>query len=226
MKYNNEANDQLLEIATYANDPTALKDAYAIAAMALRTQRESYDVRALVADVLADLATGDTPRRGALVDQVRREIRRRACATKTRAARTVWIEDVPEDHPAFVENVTPPEEIETGADRALLAIVLVPGLRALLAADTHALALLDAYAAGIVQRAETMQLTGMTATEHKNARKRLQQAARRLAETWANGSRDADERQRRLVAVKLGPALTQARAANSELSRESRRSVG
>ncbi|HEY4240748.1 MAG TPA: hypothetical protein VGM88_13090 [Kofleriaceae bacterium] len=203
------------ELAAFAGDADAMTRTHAVAAMALRVHRDHYDVRALVADVLGDLATRGLARVGDLATQVHRELRKRARRAHKRAARgtvtTVDPQDPVLDGTPLATVISSQGEAESG-----VAAVLVPALRATLAADVQALAILDAYAAGVTRRRDVMARGGMTLLAFKAARKRLQLAARALVCRLAASTNDADDADALLASVNLGRA-----AANDNAARRS-----
>lgn len=70
---------------------------------------------------------------------------------------------------------------------------LVAGLRVLARGDAHVTMLLDAYESGCEERADVLDVTGMSESAYRNARRRLDRMVDALPDTLKDGAMDALE---------------------------------
>ncbi|HEY4240472.1 MAG TPA: hypothetical protein VGM88_11680 [Kofleriaceae bacterium] len=154
------------------------------------THAASFDARALVSDVLGELFTGDLIRDDeALETQIAREVRRRVKRERRRGHHLVSLDAFGgDDHPDRIDESIDERARDRECHAALAAIV--PALRARLAKNAHACAVLALFEIGVTERAEVLARTGLTERQYKSAFDRITYATRVIVANLAPADRE------------------------------------
>jgi DNA-directed RNA polymerase specialized sigma24 family protein len=154
------------------------------------------DARSMVQDAITDTLTRVVtwePERVGLETHLRLVIRTRSLNRLTQARRTPHksMEDSVDGElttaaASAVASTLPQDALAVGE----VATQVMASVRARAAGDRSVLALLDAYGDGCHERAEVLELTGMSVSEFVNARRRLDRMLAGLSEEMQDNVRD------------------------------------